>query len=180
MKAWWTLSLPQTSRANPVQCYSTHQKKCIVVYRIITISHSIAGARQCVADVLHVCCTCVAGVLQIITRLEFQGSSSCECRLEFQGSSTCECKYASVRVYIYMLVCMYMYAYVCKYAIYMWNGYKGVRVYMYESLYMYNHVSLCVYICHLRVHSIYKCTSIYVRMPVYVYICKWNAMYTLM
>jgi len=23
-KAWWTLSLPQTSRANPVQCYSTH------------------------------------------------------------------------------------------------------------------------------------------------------------
>jgi len=28
MKAWWTLSLPQTSRANPVQCCSTHQKKC--------------------------------------------------------------------------------------------------------------------------------------------------------
>jgi len=27
-KAWWTLSLPQTSRANPVQCYSTHQEKC--------------------------------------------------------------------------------------------------------------------------------------------------------
>jgi len=26
-KAWWTLSLPQTSRANPVQCYSTHQEK---------------------------------------------------------------------------------------------------------------------------------------------------------
>ena len=24
--AWWTLSLPQTSRANPVQCYSTHQE----------------------------------------------------------------------------------------------------------------------------------------------------------
>jgi len=28
MKARWTLSLPQTSRANPVQCCSTHQKKC--------------------------------------------------------------------------------------------------------------------------------------------------------
>ena len=27
-KARWTLSLPQTSRANPVQCYSTHQEKC--------------------------------------------------------------------------------------------------------------------------------------------------------
>ena len=27
MKARWTLSLPQTSRANPVQCCSTHQKK---------------------------------------------------------------------------------------------------------------------------------------------------------
>jgi len=26
-KARWTLSLPQTSRANPVQCCSTHQKK---------------------------------------------------------------------------------------------------------------------------------------------------------
>ena len=25
-KAWWSLSLPQTSRANPVQCYSTHQE----------------------------------------------------------------------------------------------------------------------------------------------------------
>ena len=24
MKAWWTLSVPQTSRANPVQCCSTH------------------------------------------------------------------------------------------------------------------------------------------------------------
>ena len=27
-KAWWTLSLPQTSRANPAQCYSTHPEKC--------------------------------------------------------------------------------------------------------------------------------------------------------
>jgi len=26
-KAWWSLDLPQTSRANPVQCYSTHQDK---------------------------------------------------------------------------------------------------------------------------------------------------------
>jgi len=26
-KARWILSLPQTSRANPVQCYSTHQEK---------------------------------------------------------------------------------------------------------------------------------------------------------
>jgi len=26
-KARWTLSLPQTSRANPAQCYSTHQEK---------------------------------------------------------------------------------------------------------------------------------------------------------
>jgi len=40
-KAWWTLDLPQTSRANPVQCYSTHQEKrsnakmcyiCIEIY----------------------------------------------------------------------------------------------------------------------------------------------------
>jgi len=30
MKARWTLSLPQTSRANPVQCCSTHQKKTFV------------------------------------------------------------------------------------------------------------------------------------------------------
>jgi len=29
MKARWALSLPQTSRANPVQCCSTHQKKKI-------------------------------------------------------------------------------------------------------------------------------------------------------
>ena len=29
-KARWTLSLPQTSRANPVQCCSTHQKKIYV------------------------------------------------------------------------------------------------------------------------------------------------------
>jgi len=27
---WWALSLPQTSRANPVQCCSTHQKKDLI------------------------------------------------------------------------------------------------------------------------------------------------------
>jgi len=32
MKARWTLSLPQTSRANPVQCCSTHQKKTWLIY----------------------------------------------------------------------------------------------------------------------------------------------------
>ena len=26
-KVWWALDLPQTSRANPAQCYSTHQEK---------------------------------------------------------------------------------------------------------------------------------------------------------
>ena len=35
-KAWWTLSLPQTSRANPAQCYSTHQEKYTWIYIIRT------------------------------------------------------------------------------------------------------------------------------------------------
>jgi len=36
-KLGWTLSLPQTSRANPVQCCSTHQKKnaSVCAYRCI-------------------------------------------------------------------------------------------------------------------------------------------------
>jgi len=33
MKARWTPSLPQTSRANPVQCCSTHQKKKLWVVK---------------------------------------------------------------------------------------------------------------------------------------------------
>ena len=31
-KAWWTLDLPQTSRANPVQRYSTHQEKFVTIH----------------------------------------------------------------------------------------------------------------------------------------------------
>jgi len=31
-KAWWTPSLPQTNRANPVQCCSTHLEKCLEIY----------------------------------------------------------------------------------------------------------------------------------------------------
>jgi len=34
--AWWTLSLPQTSRANPVQCYSTHQEKLCNIDKELT------------------------------------------------------------------------------------------------------------------------------------------------
>jgi len=38
-KLGWTLSLPQTSRANPVQCCSTHQKKHAGAALLTTIFH---------------------------------------------------------------------------------------------------------------------------------------------
>jgi len=51
-KARWTLSLPQTSRANPVQCYSTHQEKWNAMSEFGSVHrmHSECGS-------MHVCHT---------------------------------------------------------------------------------------------------------------------------
>jgi len=75
-KLKWTLSLPQTSRANPVQCCSTHQTKCmgyvphpwmrhdarvtgwldIARHRCcatLSFSHADVKKRMCVVDIHH-------------------------------------------------------------------------------------------------------------------------------
>ena len=46
MKARWTLSLPQTSRANPVQCCSTHQKKLRAHHPISTVIVGLSPPRK--------------------------------------------------------------------------------------------------------------------------------------
>ena len=72
MKARWTLSLPQTSRANPVQCCSTHQQKCAAVPINKTV---ISQQKKSVRITQRLSCCNILRQTNIVTRSRaFSGS----------------------------------------------------------------------------------------------------------